>query len=99
MACFRSSFLLRVPVGDRLDLRFREALGNAVHDGRMPLPGLERLHLQQTSLEQALADQAIYDESNKEQLKMLLMEKAENDQALAAVEEAWLETSEALESG
>jgi len=59
---------------------------------------LDRLHLKQTKLEQALAGQEIYDEANKERLKALVVEKAENDQALEMVEEAWLETSEALES-
>ncbi|MCP4284937.1 MAG: ATP-binding cassette domain-containing protein [Gammaproteobacteria bacterium] len=59
---------------------------------------LDQLHQDQARLEQALAGQGIYDEINKERLKALVMEKAENDQALEGVEEAWLETSEALES-
>jgi len=59
---------------------------------------LDQLHQNQARLEQALAGQGIYDEINKERLKALVMEKAENDQALEGVEEAWLETSEALES-
>ena len=60
---------------------------------------LDRLHLKQTALEQALTSQELYDEANKERLKALVIEKAENDQALEAVEIDWLETSEALESG
>ena len=60
---------------------------------------LDRLHRNQTELEQALAGQEIYQEVNKERLKALVVEKAENDQAMVKVEEAWLETSEALESG
>ncbi len=59
---------------------------------------LDRLHRKQTALEQALADPELYDEANKGRLKELVVEKAENDQALAAVEEAWLEASEAMET-
>jgi len=60
---------------------------------------LEQLQQKQTSLEQELAGSEIYDESNKERLKALVLEKAANDQALLATEEEWLETSEMLESG
>ncbi|HXK57033.1 MAG TPA: ABC transporter ATP-binding protein, partial [Gammaproteobacteria bacterium] len=59
---------------------------------------LDRLQHRQTALVQALAGGEIYDEANKERLKTLVVEKAETDQALKAVEEAWLEASEALES-
>ncbi|MFA7619105.1 MAG: ATP-binding cassette domain-containing protein [Thiohalomonadaceae bacterium] len=44
-----------------------------------------------------LADPAIYDERNKEDLKVLLRDQAAADQALAEAEDAWLAAVERLE--
>jgi ATP-binding cassette subfamily F protein 3 len=59
---------------------------------------LEKYHLQQKSLEKQLADSSIYDESNKEQLKKILLEKAQVDLALEETEVEWMEISEQLET-
>ncbi len=58
---------------------------------------MEKFGLEQTSLEQALADPGIYADSNKEQLKRLLSRKAEVDRGLGETEEAWLAAGEELE--
>ena len=59
---------------------------------------LERLGEQQAALEQRLAAPDIYEETQKENLKRLLGEKAEADRRLAQVEEAWLVAGEALDA-
>ncbi|HKJ10183.1 MAG TPA: ATP-binding cassette domain-containing protein [Gammaproteobacteria bacterium] len=59
---------------------------------------LERLAARKTELQSALADPALYEERRKEELKALLVEQADTDQALAEVEEAWLGVSEELEA-
>ena len=61
--------------------------------------GLERLQQHRAELEQRLADPGLYDEIRKPELRQLLAQKAANDRALADMEEAWLEASEALEQG
>ncbi len=58
---------------------------------------LERLHAQQTTLEEELAAPELYEEANKPRLKSLLEEKAENDRLLGEVEKSWIETGELLE--
>jgi len=58
---------------------------------------LALLTRRKTELEQELARPELYDETNKERLKALLSGKRELDQNLAAAEEAWLRTGEALE--
>ncbi|HEY5717106.1 MAG TPA: ATP-binding cassette domain-containing protein [Motiliproteus sp.] len=58
---------------------------------------LELLHQQQAELEQQLSDPAIYDDSQKVQLKQLLMRQAELNGEAEVVEERWMERSEALE--
>ena len=59
---------------------------------------LERLGEQQAALEQRLAAPDIYEETQKENLKRLLGEKAEADRRLAQAEEAWLVAGEALDA-
>ncbi|XSG84249.1 MAG: ABC-F family ATP-binding cassette domain-containing protein [Methylohalobius sp. ZOD2] len=59
---------------------------------------LTRLNKAKSSLEQRLADPALYQEENKARLQDLLLEKGELDRKLTAVEEAWLEAEENLEA-
>ncbi|WP_456415689.1 ATP-binding cassette domain-containing protein [Thiolapillus sp.] len=59
---------------------------------------LEQLHLQQQQLEALLADNRLYEPSNKDRLKQLLAEKARTDQQCEEQETLWLEASEALEA-
>ncbi|MBN2701290.1 MAG: ABC transporter ATP-binding protein, partial [Methylothermaceae bacterium] len=59
---------------------------------------LTRLNKAKSSLEQQLADPALYQEENKARLQDLLLEKGELDRKLTAVEEAWLEAEEKLEA-
>ena len=59
---------------------------------------LERLAARKTELQNRLADPTLYQDPRKDELKALLMEQADADQALAEVEEAWLGISEELEA-
>jgi ATP-binding cassette subfamily F protein 3 len=59
---------------------------------------LATLQVQQTGLEAALADGAMYDASRRDELERLLAEKARLDAELAQAEEEWLAASEAAES-
>jgi ATP-binding cassette subfamily F protein 3 len=58
---------------------------------------LDRLHRMLTQLEKQLADPEIYSEANKNKLQACLIEKAEVDKQCKAVENEWLQASEALE--
>jgi len=60
---------------------------------------LEKLLSRKDELTIALADPAIYDDSNREQLKILGLEHAQLEKALGETEEAWMLASEALEEG
>jgi ATP-binding cassette subfamily F protein 3 len=60
---------------------------------------LEKLHVRKNELTTALADPKIYDETNKEKLKMLSLEHAQLEKSLEETEEAWMLTSEELEAG
>jgi ATP-binding cassette subfamily F protein 3 len=57
---------------------------------------LEKYHQQQQQLEQQLADPAIYADSEKQRLKMVLDQKNQVDKALAQAEADWLEAEELL---
>ena len=57
---------------------------------------VEKYHQQQQDLEQQLADPAIYNEENKEQLKKLLSQKAQVDNALEQAELDWITAEENL---
>ena len=72
-----------------------QPLRNAVKQAEQQL---NKLHESQNQLEQKLADPAIYEEHNKQNLKELLLEKSRIDQACEQQELLWLEASEALES-
>jgi len=59
---------------------------------------MEQLHEKQSGMETRLADPAIYEAQNRDQLKHLLKEKAQLDAACEAQELVWMACSEALES-
>ena len=58
---------------------------------------LEKLHARQRQLEASLADPGLYSEENKDQLKVLLLEKADVDSQCKCMELEWLEVFEQLE--
>ena len=58
---------------------------------------LDTLHARQRELENQLAGTELYAADNKQQLKALLLEKAELDSRCDALESEWLESSEQLE--
>lgn len=57
---------------------------------------VEKFHQQQQDLQLQLADSAIYQEENKEQLKLLLNRKAQVDNALEQAELDWISAEENL---
>ena len=59
---------------------------------------LEKLHIRKSELTTALAGPEIYDESNKEKLKILGLEHAQLEKSLEETEEAWMLASEELEA-
>jgi len=58
---------------------------------------VEKYHAEQKTIEQQLADPTIYSEIQKENLKTLLAQKVEVDNALEAAEMEWMEVGELLE--
>jgi len=58
---------------------------------------LDKLNLQQKEFQEKLADNTIYDESNKEPLKALLEKQASLTKSLSLAEEEWLSVSEEME--
>jgi len=59
---------------------------------------LEKLHRQKDELTAALADKAIYDDTNKARLKTLKLEHAQLHKGLGETEEAWMLACEKLEA-
>ncbi len=57
---------------------------------------VEDLHQQQQQLERLLSDSALYQEENKDKLKLTLEQKAEVDAALVKAEERWMQVEEQL---
>lgn len=58
---------------------------------------LNSLQEQQQTIEQSLADSALYEADNKDQLKEMLAQQASLKQQLLQAEEDWMEAAEALE--
>ena len=58
---------------------------------------IEQLNQQQTTIQDKLADNTIYNEENKQQLKNLLEQQSTVTQSLAQAEEDWLAISEEME--
>jgi len=58
---------------------------------------LDNLSTRKAAVDARLADEAVYAETNKEELKRLLLEQAELAKALEEVESEWLAQQEALE--
>jgi ATP-binding cassette subfamily F protein 3 len=71
-----------------------QPLRNRIRDMETSLAGL---HARQSVLEHNLAEPALYQTENREQLKTLLLEKAAVDGQCTALEAEWLEVSEQLE--
>jgi len=59
---------------------------------------VEKYHNEQRDLEHQLADPAIYEASEKNQLKRILDRKIQVDKALDEAESAWMEAEEAIEN-
>jgi ATP-binding cassette subfamily F protein 3 len=59
---------------------------------------LDQLGTDKAAIENALADPAIYDESNKAKLKELLLKQGQIERELNTLEEEWLALQETLES-
>ncbi|MGR9086030.1 MAG: ATP-binding cassette domain-containing protein [Gammaproteobacteria bacterium] len=59
---------------------------------------VENYHNEQRLLELQLADPSVYEDSEKDRLKMILARKAEVDKALDIAEAEWLEAEERLEA-
>ncbi|KPK55459.1 MAG: ABC transporter ATP-binding protein [Thiotrichales bacterium SG8_50] len=59
---------------------------------------LGKLTAQREALDARLADAQLYSEASKAELRAVLADKADVDRKLGGIEEAWLATSEALES-
>jgi ATP-binding cassette subfamily F protein 3 len=59
---------------------------------------LEKLHARQSELELSLSEPGLYGNENKDQLKALLLEKAEVDSQCESAEMEWLEVYEQLET-
>ena len=60
--------------------------------------GIERFTTEKEALELQLTKPELYEDSHKEKLKQLLLDKAACDQKLAEAEEQWLAASEELEN-
>ena len=56
------------------------------------------LNSEKDEIEQALSDNSIYEDSQKENLKILLFRQSENQKKLEETEMAWLERSQELEN-
>ncbi len=59
---------------------------------------LERLSAEKSGLEQRLADPGLYEESEKERLRDLLLHRGRLERAMEQAETAWMEVSESLET-
>lgn len=59
---------------------------------------VEKHHQEQRQLEQQLADPALYEESEKAQLKQVMTRKMQVDKALNEAEETWMEAEEKIEA-
>jgi ATP-binding cassette subfamily F protein 3 len=59
---------------------------------------MEQLTAEKETLERQLAEPELYEESRREKLKQLLIDKAECDRELSETEEQWLAANEELES-
>ena len=59
---------------------------------------MDELEQKKQALDEQLADQSLYSDDAKEQLKSLLLEKSEVDRAHQQAEDLWLEKLEALEA-
>ncbi|WP_407294702.1 ATP-binding cassette domain-containing protein [Stutzerimonas zhaodongensis] len=94
------------PAGDKTDKRALRQAAAALRQQLAPLKrqsdklekDLAGVQEQLGTIEQSLADSALYDASRKDELRNLLARQAELKGREAELEEAWLEALEALES-
>ena len=82
----------------RVDTERRKQLQSLRNKVKKLETELEKLHVRKSELTTALADPEIYDETNKEKLKTLSLEHAQLEKSLEETEEAWMLTSEELET-
>lgn len=80
----------------KLDAERRQRLKPLLDAVKKAEAAVEKYHKQQQALEQQLADPAIYDDANKEQLKKLLSLKNQVDNALEQAELDWMTAEENL---
>ncbi len=59
---------------------------------------METAHAEQTRLQNELLEPTLYEDANKNQLKALLLRKAQTDKGLEDIESEWLEAQETLEA-
>lgn len=76
----------------------RKALQPLRNKAKQAETQLDKLHQQQSELEQALSEPALYNEESKARLKQLLLKKAALDNECETQELIWMEASEALEA-
>ncbi len=87
------------PVARRASARQRISVSKPLRrQARAAERELSRIHQQQTELEAKLAAPALYESGGKDQLKALLLEKAELDARCTAQEAVWLKLAEELEA-
>ena len=80
----------------KLDADRRQRLKPLLDAVKKAEAAVEKYHKQQQELEQQLADPAIYDDANKEQLKKVLSQKTQVDNALEQAELDWMTAEENL---
>lgn len=83
----------------RVDAERRKALQPLRDKVKRAERVIEKLNQEKYALEEKLSESTIYDESNKDELKLLLTDQAYIQKELNAAELVWMEASEALENG
>ncbi len=81
----------------RLDAEKRKRLQPLTNKIKNLESELDKLNKKKVRFEELLADSSIYQETNKNKLKKLLLDKKEGDQLLEEVEMEWMEVSEEYE--
>ena len=81
----------------KIDAERRQQLKPLMNKLKRAEKAVEKYHAEQKILEEKLSDSAIYDATQKDQLKTLLAEKVVVDDALEQAEIEWMETEEQLE--
>ncbi len=82
----------------RLDAEKRQLLRPLKQEVSKLENEMNRLNDEKDEIEKSLSDNAIYDESQKDNLKAMLARQADNQRKLEETEMAWLEKSQELEN-